>query len=246
MIAFSQCEDSTGDLLSGLDYDLFRRDPKIVLGPPGATTILNAIHARSGLVTYLGTDLVWGMGRKLAAPIRDNFIDTFFAGANASIHARRRWDHLEDDSIDNPGWHMLSSGEATGRILGGNLTSFVRLLELGMAPSHEASLLVLEDTLSELKDAAYIKQLLNTLEERGVFKEVKGVILGWFDGPSTLRDQVDATIRAFVADRCVPNGIPVLQITDLGHNVENFVFPIGSEATLNATSLEVVIMNNQT
>jgi muramoyltetrapeptide carboxypeptidase len=41
-------------LLPHLDFDVIRRNPKIILGYSDITALLNSIHARTGLVTFHG------------------------------------------------------------------------------------------------------------------------------------------------------------------------------------------------
>jgi len=47
-------EDELELLLPLLDYDLIRRNPKILMGYSDITALLNGIHARTGLVTFHG------------------------------------------------------------------------------------------------------------------------------------------------------------------------------------------------
>jgi muramoyltetrapeptide carboxypeptidase len=45
---------NSGELLPYLDYDLIRRNPKIVVGYSDITALSNAIYSQTGLVTYSG------------------------------------------------------------------------------------------------------------------------------------------------------------------------------------------------
>ena len=41
-------------LLNYIDYDLIKKNPKIICGYSDITVILNAIYAKTGIITYLG------------------------------------------------------------------------------------------------------------------------------------------------------------------------------------------------
>jgi muramoyltetrapeptide carboxypeptidase len=45
-------------LLDHIDYDLIRQNPKILIGYSDNTTLLTAIHSRTGLVTFMGPSIL--------------------------------------------------------------------------------------------------------------------------------------------------------------------------------------------
>lgn len=45
---------NSNELLPYLDYDLIAKNPKIICGYSDTTALLNAIYAKTGLVTYMG------------------------------------------------------------------------------------------------------------------------------------------------------------------------------------------------
>ncbi len=49
---------NSNELLPYLDYDLIKNHPKIICGYSDTTALLNAIYAKSGLETYMGTILL--------------------------------------------------------------------------------------------------------------------------------------------------------------------------------------------
>lgn len=53
-IIFSVGGNTAIDLLEGLDYELIKQNPKIIAGISDATTLLNPIFLKTGLITFLG------------------------------------------------------------------------------------------------------------------------------------------------------------------------------------------------
>ncbi len=49
---------NSNQLLEFLDYDLIQKHPKIFMGFSDITALLNAVYAKTGLVTYLGPALL--------------------------------------------------------------------------------------------------------------------------------------------------------------------------------------------
>jgi muramoyltetrapeptide carboxypeptidase len=62
-IICSQGGTTANACLPYLDWDNMRAHPKIFLGMSDITVLLNAIHHKTGLVTFHGSDLMWGFGR---------------------------------------------------------------------------------------------------------------------------------------------------------------------------------------
>ncbi|MFA0349917.1 LD-carboxypeptidase, partial [Vibrio sp. 10N.222.55.C6] len=54
--------NNSNSLLSYIDYDALRDDPKIIVGYSDATALLLGIYAKTGLVTFYGPALVASFG----------------------------------------------------------------------------------------------------------------------------------------------------------------------------------------
>src|SRR5512142_901545 len=57
-----------------LDFDAVRRHPKVFLVLSDITVLLHALHARSGLVTFHGDDVMWGFGREIEPYTREELL----------------------------------------------------------------------------------------------------------------------------------------------------------------------------
>jgi len=205
-------------LLPGLDLDLIRQQPKILIGFSDLTVLLSAIQQRTGLITFHGPMLT-----TLARSDRDSQ-EAFFN----LLTGRAR------PEIKGKGLEILKGGQARGRLLPGNLTSLVHLLGTPWEPEWRDALLVLED----IGEAPYrIDRLLTHLWAAGRLEQIAGLILGDFDQCGE-REVIWQRVLDLLAHR----PIPIWANFPCGHGSRNQILPLGAEAQLNsATGLLTIL-----
>ncbi len=223
---------SSNELLPYLDWELIQANPKILCGYSDITALQNAIHARTGLVTYSGPHWsTFGM-RDHSEETQAWFIDALFGEAPVELRPAAAW---TDDAwfrdqdgrtlIPSDGWWPLQEGAATGRIVGGNLCTLNLLQGTDNMPSLEGALLFLEDDF-ESHPATFARDLASILQTPGA-KGIRGLVIGRFQQASRMTRELLALI---VAKQSVLAGLPVLANVDFGHTSPILTFPIGGEA----------------
>ncbi len=197
-------------ILSGLDFDLIRSNPKILVGFSDVSSLLSAVFMQSGLVTFHGpmvTSLAGApneMGQSLIAAV----------SGDAPL------------TIDAKAPVVLQSGMASGPVAGGNLTTLCHLLGTPFEPVWKGHILFLED----VGEAVYrIDRMLTQLKLSGCLDGLTGIVLGLF---KDCGDQ-DAIYR-LVMDLFDSDGLPIVAGFDIGHGNANVTLPIGITATLDA------------
>ena len=144
---------------------------------------------------------------------------------------------LDQDSRDDlagllagrPPWPMelrgqgLTSGQASGPLLGGNLTMLCHLLGTPWFPDLEGAILLIEDT----GEAPYrLDRLLTQLELAGALHQVAGVAVGRLSqGDEDPLEALEA-----VARRLEPLAKPVVLGLPVGHGAANRLLPLGAAA----------------
>ncbi|UCH04158.1 MAG: LD-carboxypeptidase [Candidatus Thorarchaeota archaeon] len=231
MLLMSQGGSTTNQLLDGIDYDLLRSDPKILAGISDGTTLLNAVHARTGLVTYHGPDVIWTFGQKMTPQIERNIVSTFFERKPIELRPNENWQHQLKPDLKYPGWRCLREGRGTGRLVGGHIRILANTILAGYGPDFEGTILFLEGT----DDVARTHSFITALRLHGVFDSVAGVILGWFEGSELEEKELSRPVSEAFLEETEDYDFPVLEIGELGHYVENYVLPIGCRATMDAT-----------
>jgi muramoyltetrapeptide carboxypeptidase len=144
--------------------------------------------------------------------------------------------------------HALSSGSASGRLVGGCLTMFQTTLGTAFQPNTRGAILVLEDRAMK---PYQVDRALRHLYQAGIFEKVAGVILGDFpdcDPPSS----GSPIVPEICAEILGPLDIPIVYGAPIGHTKRAMLtIPLGVRAKLLAKSegaleiLEPTVVDNQ-
>lgn len=210
-----------GRLLPLLDFDLIRRNPKIVLGYSDITSLLVALYARSGLVTFHGPvgSVRWS----------DFTVEAFqrvlFEGQKARV----------DPSIETNAAAALRStvrtitpGRAEGTLVGGNLAVLAGLLGSDYVPDWKGHILFLEDTNEEVYR---IDRMLTQLSLAGVLGQLAGFVFGKCTNCSADPSR-SLTLDEVLNDHIRPLGIPAWTGAMIGHIDEHYTLPVGVRAAI--------------
>ncbi len=212
-------------LLPLLDYDLIRRNPKVLLGYSDITALHCAIQARTGLVTFHGPNGSGSWNRFNA----DQFRRLFFER-----------ELVRFQNLDDPGDELvqrrnrtrtITGGKVQGELVGGNLTVLTALAGSPYLPDFDGRILFLED----VAEAPYrVDRMFSTLKLMGALDRIAGFIFGECtdcdpgDGFGSLNlDQI-------FADHIAPLGIPAYRGAMIGHIPRQFIVPVGGRAEMDA------------
>ena len=212
-------------MLPLVDYELIRRNPKFLGGFSDITALINAVHAKTGLVTF-------------HSPVADSEWNAFSVdhfkravmGADVMTLTNPKPD---DDTLVSKTGRIttIRAGTARGPLVGGNLTVLMSMAGSPYWPSFKGAILLLED----INEYIYrVDRMLSTLKNAGVFDGLAGVVLGAFtncepgDGFGTL------TLDEVFDDYFKGLGIPVYRGAQFGHIKKKFTLPIGLPVEMDA------------
>jgi len=139
------------------------------------------------------------------------------------------------------GLEPLRPGRATGRLIGGNLEVFSRLLGTPLLPDLDGAVLFFE----EVGERPYrIDRLLCHLELAGVFARVAAVIVGDLVecGEPTDSRVASPTAEQVVAERLRRLDLPVAVGARIGHGTRNRALPYGALVELDARAGTLVAL----
>ncbi len=199
-----------------IDFEMFRRFPKMMLGASDLTFLLNAVSARSGLVTFHGPmpSVEGGYGGLDAVSLSGLREVVFGAGGRGGemwncgchdvIHRGRKGSGSLAEPLEKPG-----SEDAAGsvmrlpfeysRIVGGNLTVLCSMLGTPYEPDFNDAAVFLEDVNEPLYK---IDRMLTTLALSGRLSRCAGIVFGSFKGccrENVLTDTADTSDTAGAA-----------------------------------------------
>jgi muramoyltetrapeptide carboxypeptidase len=234
---------NSNQLLSYIDWEIIKKNPKILCGFSDITILNNAIFSKAGLVSYSGPHYST-FGQKLHFDYTLNYFkkclmsDEPFEVLPSSEWSDDEWyiNQEERKLIANDGVWVLNEGQAEGLILGGNLCTFNLLQGTAYFPSLKGSVLFLEDDYES--QPHHFDRDLQSLIHQTDFSEVKGLVIGRFQNRSHMsRDLLEQIIKS----KKELSRIPILGNIDFGHTDPKVTFPIGGTVSLNASVQGTVI-----
>ena len=211
-------------ILPYLDYDLIARKPKVFIGFSDITALLNAIHQRTGLVTFHGP-----VGGSTFDPYSvENFRRVVMTPEPAGVLAQPQ--KRPTDLVDRQNRVLrLAPGKATGRLAGGNLTLIASLMGTPYEVDTNGAIVLLEDIREDLYR---IDRMLTQLALGGKFERAAGIAFGrcsqcGYSGPTFSLEEI-------LRDRFGGRSTPAVSGLSFGHIEQKLTLPIGLTATLDA------------
>jgi muramoyltetrapeptide carboxypeptidase len=206
-------------LLENLEFEMFTRRPKILLGCSDITTLLTAITDRTGLVTFHGP--------MVAKDLALGSFDT--SSWNNSLQGASNW------SVPTSGVEVLRPGRAQGRLYGGCLSMLVASLGTGYEVQTEGSILFIED----IAEKPYrIDRMLMQLRLAGKLKGVRGFVFGEMLDCAPAPGET-YTLQQVIMRVLASYNVPIVYGLKSGHvSSGNLTLPIGVQAELSADGAE--------
>lgn len=212
-------------ILDLIDYEIIRKNPKVFLGFSDITTLLNAIHTKSKLVTFHGPT-----GNFNLDEFTTNYLESVIFENPVIERTKFTYRFSKND--------ILNFGNSSGKLVGGNLTNLVSLLGTDFDFDTTDSIIFLE----EISEHPYkIDRMLKQLELAGKFKNCRGVLLGYFGKLDTRRNfypDYSLTLREIFEMYFKKYDFPVIMNFPFGHRNKFLTFPIGIEAKIDTVNLE--------
>ena len=212
---------NVNQILPYIDYDLIRANPKILCGYSDITALLNAVYARTGLVTYHAPHLA-ALGFLREREYTHKYLTACLMNE----------DPISVTPSETAGsYTVLQEGTCEGEIVGGNLCTLNLLQGTPYMPDLRDKVLFIEDDniMGDYFPYEFDRNLQSLLQVSGA-ESVRGIVFGRFDESCRLTED---TIRAIVKGK-VPAGIPVVFGTDFGHVFPMISFPVGGRVKLSA------------
>ena len=212
-------------ILDRIDYKTVAAHPKIIMGYSDITSLLIALTARTGLVTFHG-------------PVGISTWNEY-----STDYVRRMLFNAESIRMQNPseiGDNLTQSrdrvlrihpGKAVGMLWGGNLSVLSAMLGSDYLPKTKGSILFLEEVG---EDIYRVDRMLTQLKLAGVLQELNGFVFGKCSNCDPGEGYGSLTLEEVLDDHIKPLGIPAWQGAMIGHIENKFTLPLGIQAEINA------------
>lgn len=238
---------NSNQILDYIDYELIKQNPKIFCGFSDITALSNAIHSKTGLVTYSGPHYSsFGMQKGFEYEL-EYFKKMFFQENEFELEPSKEWsddlwfiDQENREFITNDGMYIINEGTAEGDIVGGNLCTLNLLQGTEYMPDIEGKVLFLED--DNMAGKIYLMEFdrnLQSLIHTKEFQNIQAIVLG--------RNQKGCEMTKEKWTKMIKNkpelkNIPVIAGADFGHTTPIFTFPIGGHVKLEAVNGKIKLL----
>ena len=207
----------TGRIISNIDYDLVRKNPKVLLGFSDITALLNAVDKETGLVCFHGPVAA----SELTDFTRSQLRKTLFAGDTTNLLAENGY--------------TVKSGVATGKLVGGNLSLITSLMGTPYEINFRKKIVLIE----EVGESPYrIDRMMTQLLNARSLQSARAIVFGSFNDCDIdfedPKNKGEFTLRQVITDRCAMLNLPVYYGIQTGHVADNATLPIGMKMELDA------------
>ena len=231
---------NSNQILRNLDYNKISQNNKIFCGYSDITCLILAIYSKTKKIVFHGPtflpeiceypkthDYTWKYFLEAL-----NFNPIEYKEPTYVVKEFVDWKIQEEKLVErkkeanNERWTINKKGKAVGKIIGGNLSSILTIVGTEFLPLEifNDKILFLEDTNIEIPE---FDSFMQSLKLRGIFENIKGLIIGKFDN-SKNNSEVEGFLNVFFKEY----NFPIIYNVDLGHTNPMITIPIGSTALL--------------
>jgi len=200
---------SGGDLANGvleyLDFEIIKNNIKPFFGYSDLSVIINSLYSKTGMKAYLYQirNLIEVNKNKQI----EEFKSTFMGSGNELLTFNYEW--VQGNSME-------------GIVVGGNLRCFLKLSGTEYMPDFQDKIIFLESLGGDVpKMTTYLTQY----KQMGVFKKVKGIILGSYTEME--RQKYSPSIEEIIKEVVNNPSIPIVKTNEIGHGKDSKCIIIG-------------------
>ncbi|WP_175989374.1 LD-carboxypeptidase [Bacillus sp. Marseille-Q1617] len=216
----------TGRLVSKLDYELIARNPKIFWGYSDITFLHTAIHQKTGLVTFHGPMLSSDVGLPDVHELTKQSFGQLFETKN-----------VEFTHKSSP-LHTVVEGNASGPVIGGNLTLLVSTLGTEYEVDTKGKIFFIED----IDEEPYkVDRMLNQIKMAGKFQDAEGIIIGDFKNCGPDKRKESLTLDQLFEEHIKPADKPAMKGFLIGHSSPCLAIPVGSVGRMNTKEKTLIV-----
>lgn len=213
-------------ILPLLDFKKIAANPKIIMGFSDITSIINAVYTQCGLVGFHG-------------PVGYSSWGDFTIEAFSNVCTTYKPFVFKTHPDSKPS--AVQTGIAEGTLVGGNLTVLTTLAGTPYLPMFDNQIVFLED----IDEEPYaIDRCLTQLMQCGFLKKASGIILGDFKRCAPEEPDKSHSLTDTFKNNLLPLNIPIMMGADFGHTTHKWTLPVGVKARLDATNLDLRLLES--
>ena len=215
-------------ILDKLNYEVIKKNPKVIMGFSDITSLLIALNHKTGLVTFHG-------------PVGNSGWNDFSVDYIKRVLMKKELVTYAYPELDADKPYAITPGKAKGILIGGNLTVLAGIMGSGYLPHWKNKILFLE----EAKEEPYaIDRMLTQLKLAGVLNNISGFVFGKCVKCDAEEPQKAFLFKEVLEQHIKPLGIPAFYGAMIGHIENKYTIPIGIEAEMDAGKCVIKLLES--
>lgn len=256
--------EDTIRLLPYIDFDVIRNNPKIFTGYSD-TTVNHMMMHKAGLISYYGASVMNNFSEYVCINeyTKRSIVDILFEPkprlnilpSEYESYAQDivRWGEANKDTMRkyyarHIGYEILNgTGKAQGVLLGGCIYTFIYLMGTPLWPSLDdwRDKILLIETSDDAVPLSIVEYILRNLEAQGIFKVIKGVIVGRHPIEAEI-DEYKACVKKVIVDEGKHYDLPIIYNVNVGHADPIGVFPLGESYEIDCDEKTLTLLEPAT
>ena len=236
---------NTHQVLEYLDYDLIKRNPKVLIGYSDTTNLLSAITHKTGLVTFNGPAVITFAKPQVPEETLQCFSSLIMTPSESYSYTESKnitdnqwWVEDKMDFVPNKGLEVFKKGKAEGRIVGGNIGTLLLLAATAYWPSMKGKILFVED--DEAENSKTLDRYFTQLRHMGVFDQINGMVVGRF--PRCVGLKENDSLNMILNDALKGYKFPVITEFDMGHTDPIMTIPLGAKVQIDGNKKMITVL----
>ena len=222
--------DVASHLLDMLDYKVIRKNPKILMGLSDITLLLNAINKKTGLVTFHGPLVAWGINCSFfKLKEMDPFSKKYMLKALCSTKPIGYVKPVKKRI-------MIKKGGAEGILVGGNLECIENLIGTKYEPDFKNKIFFWEEFREYVED---MDRILTHMRLHGIFGKINGMVIGHLEH-YLAKGEAYERFEKMIKQVTKGYDFPILKAEEFGHGLKNATIPIGAKARISNSKFEIL------
>jgi len=222
MIWCAKGGENSNSVFDYLNYEIIKKNPKIICGYSDITSLTNVIYSKTGLVTFNGTNF------KTIATDETEY------SLNEAL--KRFVDNSRDFGIVEDEDFTINDGIAKGILVGGNLSLTCGLVCGKYSIDFNDKILFLEELGFE-SPPTLVSNHLYYMKQNGVFDRINGLWLGNYEHESGI--SLEKIVKDVLGDNI---NFPIIKSNYFGHIEKKTVIPTGILAQIDTNKIKKIEM----
>ncbi|MBK7980426.1 MAG: LD-carboxypeptidase [Ignavibacteriae bacterium] len=218
-------------MLPFIDYELIKKNPKIIIGYSDITSLLYAIYEKTGLVCFHG-------------PVGTSTFNDYSIQHLQNILLEPRENYkMKNSYTDENQIVVINEGIGEGELVGGNLSIVVSMIGTEYDIDTKGKIIFLE----EVGEEPYrIDRMLTQMKQSGKFDNCAGIALGVFKNCDIKKEDPEfensLSLVQIFNDILGDLKVPVIYNLSFGHIENKFTLPFGINARLDTKDKSLTLL----